>query len=67
VNSLVAVPNDGTVTEVMEYHVPVPEIIRPGSVKLILGVKLIVVEELLNHVTTILSPEVKFLEIPVIP
>lgn len=68
VYSLVADPSAGTVVDAIGYQVPVaPEMIRSGSVKLMLGVKLAVIAELLYQVTLILSPDRKFLAAPVTP
>jgi hypothetical protein len=67
VYSLVALANAGTVTNVMGYQVPVAEVIRSASVKLMLGVKLTALDELLYHVTLIFSPDRKFLAVPVTP
>jgi hypothetical protein len=63
--SLIAVPNDGIVTEVIGYQ-PLPAI-RPEDVKLMLGVKVTVFAELLYQVTLIFSPERKLLAVPVTP
>jgi hypothetical protein len=66
--SLIALPEAGTVVEVMGYQVPeAPIMIRSGSVKLMLGVKLTVVAELLYQVTLTVSPARKFLAVPVTP
>jgi hypothetical protein len=68
VYSLVALPDDGTVTEVIGYQIPVtPEPILSGSVKLMFGVKLAAVAELLYQVTLILSPEKKLRAVPATP
>jgi hypothetical protein len=68
VYSLVALPDDGIVTDVIGYHAPAaPEMILSGSVKLMLGVKLTVAAELLYQVTLIFSPERKLLAVPVTP
>jgi hypothetical protein len=67
VYSLVALANGGTVTDVIGYQVPVVEPILSASVKVMLGMKLTVLDELLYHVTLIFSPDRKFLAVPVTP
>ena len=68
VYSLIALPNEGTVTELMGYQAPVvPMMIRSGSVKLMFGVKVTELDELLYQVALIFSPETKFLTVPVTP
>jgi hypothetical protein len=66
VYSLYALPNGGMLVEVMGYHTP-PEAGRDVLVKLILGVKVIVLAELLYQVVRIFSPPAKIRVAPVTP